>query len=180
MKKQLLSLALLYALPVMPSAAQPPVQQETLPVDADVHEAAVIIENMDQGEILQGLTEVEAEFRADFWITDRERAEIIATLGVMLGRNQLNKHNFKLKVQQVITRMVTQRYLVEAQKHLYNPGAERVAISNGRNAFYAMNRTGIKSSILSNASGFTFERDVARYAHNSEYAQYRKCNSYCY
>lgn len=172
MKKTFLSLTLLYSIYLIPSAAESVPEQGAS--DQVVAEAVGAVE---YSELLPEMVKLQQEL--DWYISSTDRAEIIATLGILIGQGQLNKHNFQEKSKRVIAQMVTQRSFVEAQRHLNNSRSVSVANSMGGNVKAAMDIQGIKGSIVSEYSGWNLQEKVKSAAHHPTYKHDRRCNDWC-
>jgi hypothetical protein len=113
-------------------------------------------------------------------ISSKDRTEILLELGYLMGRGQLNKHNFRDKATNVIAQVVAVRYFAEAKKHLGDHGAARIANSQGRNIRFAIERENFNRPLLENYLGYTLQNKVRQAAHHSEYRYDRHCNDWCW
>lgn len=176
MKKQLLSLTLLYAIPVIPSAAQPPIEEaaQVPNPDLSVQEA---IGSVEFSELLPELTKIEEECR--WYVSDQERAEVLAALGYLLARGQLNKNNFNEKTKLVIAQMIAQRAFNHARNHVYNQSAMLIANSIGENAKVELEKKNANKALIINAySGWNLQYKATTAAHHPTYIHDRHCNGW--
>lgn len=175
MQKIVLSLTLLYSLQLTPSAAQPAPEQPV--ADESVREA---VGQLEISQVLPEIEKLEAEL---CWpISSRDRAEIIAALGYLVARRELNQVNFQEKAKLVIAQVIAQRALDATRPHLReaSDSAIRVASSMGRNAKVAIESGHPRRSVLNEYSGWQLDNKVKTAAHNAVYAHDRHCNPWCW
>lgn len=129
-------------------------------------------------ELLPELTKIEEELS---WpISHQDRAEVLAALGYLLARGQLNKHNFKEKADLIIAQMIAQRSFILSDKHVHNRSGIHIANAMGRNAKAALDKGRSRSSVLSEYSGWSLQSKVTTAAHNQIYLHDRRCNGFDY
>ncbi len=171
MKKSFFSLALLHSLQLISS---------TVPVlergpDRASSEAVDTVESSD---VLSELGNLEETLE---WasLCASDRAEVMASLGVLIAKGELLKGNFNEKAKGVILRLVARRALREARQHVHEGSAISVANSMHGNARALLNKNGINKYIVDEYTGKNLSNKVKKAAHENEHSRDRHCSYWC-